>query len=100
MTPSRRRAIHEAMVRFADGNRMAFREVFEALWPILLHFSARQLPNRADAEDAAQRALIKVFEQIRAVTVQDAAVARTRRHPRSDRSRAPSARLLVCHASA
>jgi RNA polymerase sigma-70 factor (ECF subfamily) len=52
------------MVRFADGNRNAFRDVFEALWPILLHFSARQLPNRADAEDAAQRALIKVFEQI------------------------------------
>ncbi len=64
MTPGSRRAIHEAMVRFADGNRDAFRDVFEALWPILLNFSARMLPNRADAEDAAQRALMKVFGQI------------------------------------
>jgi RNA polymerase sigma-70 factor (ECF subfamily) len=64
MASSSRREIHEAMVRFADGNRNAFREVFDALWPVLLRFSAGLLPDRADAEDAAQRALVKVFGQI------------------------------------
>lgn len=64
MTPARRRQIHDAMVRFADGNRAAFREVFDALWPVLLAFTQRTLTVRADAEDAAQRALLKVFDRI------------------------------------
>ncbi len=64
MTPALRRTIHVAMVRFADGDRAAFREIFEALWPVLLAFSARMLSTRADAEDAAQRALLKVFSRI------------------------------------
>jgi RNA polymerase sigma-70 factor (ECF subfamily) len=33
------------------------------LWPLLRRWSARALPNVADAEDAAQNALTKVFEQ-------------------------------------
>jgi len=64
MTPERRLAIHGAMVRFADGNRDAFREVFDSLWPVLLAFAASRLPIREDAEDVAQRALLKVFSQI------------------------------------
>jgi RNA polymerase sigma-70 factor (ECF subfamily) len=64
MTPARRREIHAAMVRFADGDRAAFREVFDALWPVLLSFTSRTLAARADAEDAAQRALLKVFDRI------------------------------------
>jgi RNA polymerase sigma factor (sigma-70 family) len=52
------------MVRFADGDRAAFREVFESLWPVLLAFTGRTLAVRADAEDAAQRALLKVFDRI------------------------------------
>lgn len=64
MTHAERRAIHEVMVRFADGDRAAFREVFDALWPLLVAFTARALPIHADAEDAAQRALIKVFDRI------------------------------------
>jgi RNA polymerase sigma factor (sigma-70 family) len=64
MTAAERRAIHAAMVRFADGDRASFREVFDALWPILLALAARSLPSRADAEDAAQRAILKVFDRI------------------------------------
>jgi RNA polymerase sigma-70 factor (ECF subfamily) len=64
MTSDHRRALNAAMVRFADGNRDAFREVFGALWPVVLAFCTGLLPSRADAEDAAQRALIKVFAQI------------------------------------
>jgi RNA polymerase sigma factor (sigma-70 family) len=64
MTPARRREIHAAMVCFADGDRAAFRHVFDALWSVLLSFTSRTLVNRADAEDAAQRALIKVFDRI------------------------------------
>lgn len=64
MTPAARREINAAMIRFADGERAAFREVFDALWPVLLAFTARTLANRADAEDAAQRALLKVFARI------------------------------------
>ena len=52
------------MVRFADGDRAAFRTVFDGLWPVLIAFTSRILAVRADAEDAAQRALLKVFSRI------------------------------------
>jgi RNA polymerase sigma factor (sigma-70 family) len=64
MTPDQRRHIHDAMVRFADGDRTAFRTVFDGLWPALLGVSARSLPVRADAEDAAQHAMLKIFSRI------------------------------------
>jgi RNA polymerase sigma factor (sigma-70 family) len=64
MTPDQRRQIHDAMVRFADGDRTAFRAVFDGLWPALLGVSARSLPVRADAEDAAQHAMLKIFSRI------------------------------------
>jgi RNA polymerase sigma-70 factor (ECF subfamily) len=64
MTRDERRRVHAAMVRFADGDRTAFRDVFDALWPVLLGVCARSLANRADAEDAAQRAMLKVFDRI------------------------------------
>lgn len=64
MTADQRRMIHAAMVRFAAGDRGAFRDVFDALWPILLALATRSLPSGADAEDAAQRAMLKVFDRI------------------------------------
>jgi RNA polymerase sigma-70 factor, ECF subfamily len=64
MTPDQRRHIHDAMVRFADGDRTAFRAVFDGLWPVLLAVSARALPVRADAEDAGQHAMLKIFSRI------------------------------------
>jgi len=52
------------MVRFADGERAAFQPLFDALWPVLLAFTSRTLEPTADAEDAAQAAMLKVFSRI------------------------------------
>ena len=61
MDRSARDALQRGMGRLADGDRSAFEPVFAALWPILRAFAARALPDRAEAEDAAQSALLKVF---------------------------------------
>lgn len=50
------------MERLADGDREALRPVFDSLWPILRRYAARRLPS-AEAEDAAQEALIKIFQR-------------------------------------
>jgi len=52
------------MVQFADGERAAFQPLFDALWPVLLSFASRTLEPLADAEDAAQQAMLKVFSRI------------------------------------
>jgi RNA polymerase sigma-70 factor (ECF subfamily) len=49
------------MARLADGDRSAFAPAFGVLHPLLVRFCARLLPDGADAEDAAQAALLKVF---------------------------------------
>jgi RNA polymerase sigma-70 factor (ECF subfamily) len=49
------------MCRLAEGDRDAFEPVFTALWPVLRAFAARALTVPAEAEDAAQSALVKVF---------------------------------------
>jgi RNA polymerase sigma-70 factor (ECF subfamily) len=48
------------MGRLADGDREAFHPVFAVLCPLLRRFASRKLPE-AEAEDAAQEALVKVF---------------------------------------
>lgn len=50
------------LARLADGDRAAFDPVFARLWPVLRDFARRHLPA-ADAEDAAQRALLRLFER-------------------------------------
>ena len=55
-----RAALQSDLVRLADGDRDAFHPVFERLWPLLRAFCARHLPP-ADAADAAQDALLRVF---------------------------------------
>lgn len=55
------------MVRLADGDRSAFDGAYALLWPALLAFCKRALLP-SDAEDAAQLALLKVFD--RAATFQ------------------------------
>lgn len=55
------RALQDLMTRLASGDRSAFRPVFEQVRPIVERFAARGLASEADAEDAAQQALIKVF---------------------------------------
>jgi len=64
MTAAQRQEIHALMVRFADGERAAFRPLFDALWPVLLAFTGGALRDRAAAEDAAQRALLTIFRRV------------------------------------
>lgn len=61
MDRSARDALQRVMGRLADGDRSAFEPVFTVLWPILRGFAARALSGLAEAEDAAQSALLKVF---------------------------------------
>src|SRR5262245_15047408 len=63
MKPEERAAIQILVTRLAAGDRDAIEPAFAALWPVLRRFSTRTLPIEADAEDAAQQALAKVFEQ-------------------------------------
>jgi RNA polymerase sigma factor (sigma-70 family) len=64
MDPGQRRQIHDWMVRFADGDRGAFQPLFGALWPVVLAFTSGGLARPADAEDAAQQAMVKLFSRI------------------------------------
>jgi RNA polymerase sigma factor (sigma-70 family) len=50
------------MIRLADGDRSAFDGAYTLLWPALLGFCKRALVP-SDAEDAAQLALLKVFDR-------------------------------------
>jgi len=50
------------MIRLADGDRSAFDGAYTLLWPAVLGFCKRALAS-SDAEDAAQLALLKVFER-------------------------------------
>ncbi len=63
MEQLKRQAIQGLMVRLADGDRSAFDPMFDALWPSVRRFAERALGSSADAEDAAQAALLKVFER-------------------------------------
>lgn len=56
-------ALDDALGRLADGDRAAFDVVFDSLWPILKRYCERALGPSGSAEDAAQRALLKMFEQ-------------------------------------
>jgi RNA polymerase sigma-70 factor (ECF subfamily) len=62
--PRLRAQIDGALVRLAEGDRSAFDSVFAALWPIVLALSTRLLGSPADAEDASQQAMLKVFGRI------------------------------------
>jgi RNA polymerase sigma-70 factor (ECF subfamily) len=54
--------LQDLMTRLAQGDRSAFHPAFEILWPILRRLAGRHLPS-AEAEDAAQEALVKLFRQ-------------------------------------
>jgi RNA polymerase sigma-70 factor (ECF subfamily) len=62
MDAETRRSLNAMMVRLADGDRSAFDGAYALLWPALLGFCKRALVS-SDAEDAAQLALLKVFER-------------------------------------
>ena len=60
MDQASRQRLQEDLSRLADGDREAFHPVFVTLLPVLRRFTARALPA-AEAEDAAQESLLKVF---------------------------------------
>ncbi len=64
MNPAERARLHAAIVRFADGERASFREVFDGLWPVCLSLASRSLSDPSESEDTAQRAILKVFDRI------------------------------------
>jgi RNA polymerase sigma factor (sigma-70 family) len=63
MDAAQRRELQEAMARLAEGDRTAFHPVFETAWPMVRAFARTALGLTADAEDAAQQALLKIFER-------------------------------------
>ena len=62
MDSAARHALSQLMIRLADGDRSVFDNVYSQLWPIVNAFCAKTL-TAADAEDAAQQALLKVFDR-------------------------------------
>jgi RNA polymerase sigma factor (sigma-70 family) len=49
--------------RVASGDRTAFTPLFEQLWPIVRRFCAKMMHGDIDADDAAQEAMMKCFNQ-------------------------------------
>src|SRR5262252_4476129 len=63
MNEAERKAVHDAMVRLADGDRSAVRQLLDALWPILLAFARRGVALE-DAEDVAQETFLRICARI------------------------------------
>jgi RNA polymerase sigma-70 factor (ECF subfamily) len=59
-----RNELQRCLVRLADGDRAAFRPLFDLVWPSAQKVAARLMPHAADADDAAQGALVKLFERV------------------------------------
>src|SRR5690349_17015375 len=64
MDSTRRKAIHDAMVRLSDGDRSAFDLLLDELWPVILSFAERGVGRGADAEDTAQEVFFKICSRI------------------------------------
>ena len=62
MDSATRHQLTTLMARLADGDRSVFDTVYAELWPVVSAFCGKALPA-ADAEDAAQQALLKVFDR-------------------------------------
>jgi len=54
-------ALDALVARLAEGDRSGFPTIFRALWPPILRLCQSLLKNEADALDAAQEAMEKVF---------------------------------------
>ncbi|MDB4968215.1 MAG: polymerase sigma-70 factor, subfamily [Myxococcales bacterium] len=63
MERPQRNELQRCLTRLADGDRAAFRPVFDLVWPRVREIAGRLIPHAADAEDAAQGALVKLFER-------------------------------------
>lgn len=64
MDPQRRKAIQDAAVRLADGDRAAMPTLVTQLWPVLLSFAERGLRDSQAAEDVAQEVLFRISSRI------------------------------------
>ena len=65
METPRRKAVHDAMVRLADGDRGAFDLLLDQLWPVVLSLArVRGVAQGADAEDIAQDVFMKICARI------------------------------------
>jgi RNA polymerase sigma-70 factor (ECF subfamily) len=63
-----RQELQRRLTRLAAGDRAELEPLYAALWPLVRRFTARVLASRgadadADAEDAAQEALVKLFQR-------------------------------------
>ena len=61
--PTRQR-IDDLLGRLQAGDRQAFDPLFAELWPHVRAFASHVLGGSADAQDAAEDALLKVFERV------------------------------------
>ncbi len=64
MDSTRRRAIHDAMVRLADGERSAVSRLVDELWPVILAFAQGGVGHEQDAEDVAQDVFLRICSRI------------------------------------
>jgi len=55
--------IEVLLARLADGDRSVFSLVFKRLWIPMNRFCSSMLKHEADAADAAQQAMTKIFER-------------------------------------
>ncbi len=62
MDAARRAQLRRSLAALAEGDRSALTPVFELSWPVLRELAVR-LVGPADAEDAAQQALLKLAER-------------------------------------
>jgi len=58
-----RATLHDDLTRLAAGDRGALDAVFDRAQPAVRALALRMLPRPEDAEEAAQQALLKVFER-------------------------------------
>ena len=61
MHPRARARLQRALAELAAGDRRAFDDVYAVAWPVLQSLAGRLLGDRAEAQDVAQRALLKLF---------------------------------------
>jgi RNA polymerase sigma-70 factor (ECF subfamily) len=66
--------LQSLMTRLAAGDRSALPPAFAILWPLLRRFTGRHLAP-AEAEDAAQEAVVKIFAQAASFDASRSAVA-------------------------
>lgn len=63
MDRSQRLELNRLLAELADGKRSAFQPLFQASLPVVQRFATRLLGDAVEADDAAQAAMLKVFER-------------------------------------